>query len=64
MTRLNNEVRELTIGELDNVSGGDLPGWIAGAIVGEVVHFLLNHTDSTPTNVLNGVLGAIGQKPV
>ncbi len=61
---MNNEIRELSFDELDNVSGGNFVRWLVGAIGAEVVHAILNAKDSTPTNVLNGMLGAIGQKPV
>ncbi len=62
---MNNEIRELSFNELDNVSGGSggFVGWLVGAIGAEVIHAILNAKDSTPTNVLNGMLGAIGQKP-
>jgi hypothetical protein len=61
---MNNEIRELSFDELDHVSGGSFVSWLVGAIGAEVVHAILNAKDSTPTNVLNGMLGAIGQKPV
>ena len=61
---MNSEIRELSFTELDHVSGGGILSWLAGAIGAEVVHAILNAKDSTPTNVLNGMLGAIGQKPV
>jgi hypothetical protein len=61
---MNNEIRELSLNELDQVSGGSILSWLAGALGAEVVHAILNAKDSTPTNVLNGMLGAIGQKPV
>jgi hypothetical protein len=61
---MNNESSELSFNELDHVSGGSFVSWLVGAIGGEVIHAILNAKDSTPTNVLNGMLGAIGQKPV
>jgi hypothetical protein len=64
MTKLNNETRELNFNELDQVSGGDVGSWVLGFVAGKVAEAILKATDSTPTNVLNGMLGAIGHKPV
>jgi hypothetical protein len=55
---------ELNFNELDHVSGGGPLEWLAGYVAGKVVDAIMHATDSTPTNVLNAVLGAIGQKPV
>jgi hypothetical protein len=54
---------ELTMCELDEVTGGGLWDKIVGALVGEVVHAVLHSDGGFPLQVLNGVLGTIGQKP-
>jgi hypothetical protein len=61
---MRNDIRELNVNELDRVSGGGPIEWLAGFVAGKVVDAILNAKDSTPTNVLNGMLGAIGHKPV
>jgi hypothetical protein len=61
---MNKDIRELNVNELDRVSGGGPIEWLAGFVAGKVIDTILKSTDSTPTNVLNGMLGAIGHKPV
>ena len=55
---------ELSLNELDQVAGGDLASIVFGWAVGKFCDFISHAEDHTPTNVLNAVLGAIGQKPV
>lgn len=62
---MRNEISgELNFNELDQVSGGDVVGWLLGFVAGKVAEAILKASDSTPTNVLNAALGAIGRKPV
>ena len=56
---------ELTLGELDEVTGSGIWDKILAAIVAEGVHLIVTGTGGGfPTQVLNGALGAIGRKPV
>jgi len=61
---MKNEIHELSFDELDNVSGGSFVSWLVGAIGAEAIHAIINAKDSTPTNVLNGMLGAVGKPPI
>jgi hypothetical protein len=60
---MSNETHELSFNELDQVSGSGPVEWLAGFIAGKVAEAIVTAKDSTPTNVMNAVLGAIGQKP-
>ena len=59
-----NQNCELTFDELNEVAGGGWVDLLKGAILGEIVHYTINGGDHFPTQVLNGLHGAIGQKPV
>lgn len=62
---MHNEINgELNLNELDQVAGGDAVSWILGFVAGKVAEAILKAKDSTPTNVLNGMLGAIGKPPI
>lgn len=56
---------ELTLGELDEVTGSGIWDKILAAIVAEGVHLIVTGVGGGfPTQVLNGVLGTIGRRPV
>jgi len=62
---MHNEINgELNLNELDQVAGGDVVSWVLGFVAGKVAEAILKAKDSTPTNVLNGMLGAIGKPPI
>ena len=55
---------ELNFTELDQVAGGGPIEWLIGYLAGKALDALSHAEDSTPTNVLNGMLGAIGKPPI
>ncbi|KJC62472.1 hypothetical protein UP10_03965 [Bradyrhizobium sp. LTSPM299] len=62
---MHNEISvELNFNELDRVSGGGPIEWLIGYLAGKALDALSHATDHTPTNVLNGMLGAIGRPPI
>jgi hypothetical protein len=62
---MHNEIGgELNFNELDRVSGGGPVEWLLGFVAGKVAEAILKAHDSTPTNVLNGMLGAVGKPPI
>ena len=61
---MRNDIHELSINELDRVSGGGPIDWLVGWAAGKIAEAIISAKDSTPTNVLNAVLVTIGQKPV
>jgi hypothetical protein len=62
---MHNEISgELNFNELDQVAGGGPIEWLLGYLAGKALDALSHAKDSTPTNVLNGALAAIGKPPI